>query len=200
MAWPQTTTAPVTKAPAWRYRPYDPKVLPSIDSRSAADIALGDEYFDQWIGAFDPLDGPKQRYTRGMSGHGEGGAEDFPNAYKGEVVVAHFTRWESRFTGTHRSIYTIVHLQVDRVVASKTGKLTVNSTVPLFIMGGTVLKSPATDPGSSQTISYFMSKSDFPLEPNTEYLIFLSYEGRLKIFQYIKAWRIVNNLLEPVTE
>jgi hypothetical protein len=63
----------------------------------------------------------------------------------------------------------------------------------LVIPGGTVLA-----PGTQQVISHFIRAGDFPLEPNTEYLIFLHQEPSLPFYQYVKAWKVDRGILEPV--
>jgi hypothetical protein len=189
--------------PAWRLKPPDPQVA---DPRSPAELSSLGEYFDFGAGASDPLDGPPSGMTHYSSAYQESDYGDFP-VDRDEVVVAHFSTWTSRLSDSHLSIYTTVNLQIDRVVTDKSGTLAGGLTIPLSIPGGTIRL-----PGTERTISHFVRLRDFPLEPNTKYLIFLSYrpmEGPLQagvrpiplfyFFEYVKAWKVDQDVLTPLT-
>jgi hypothetical protein len=192
-ASPQIAPAPVEKAPAWRTRPPE-STSSGVDNRSSAEIDIADRYFDQWTGATDPLDGPQHTATYHSSFHKEVD-EDFPSKYRDEVVIAHFSTWVPHLSGSHRSIYTTVNLQIDRVISDKDGHLKEGSVVPLLVPGGTL-----TIPGTQRVISTAIRGDDFPLEPNTQYLVFLGYRPLvLPFYEYVKAWKIDAGVLAPVS-
>lgn len=181
------------KAPSWRYQPPAATASPTVDTRTPAEISFEDKYFDTYTGAADPLDGPQHRIT-GLSGHGVFD-EDFPASFRDEVFVAHFSTWVSHLSSSRRSIYTTINLQVDRVVSDKDGHMSEGSVIPFIIPGGTALA-----PGTQKVLSYFIRAGDFPLEPDTEYLIFLDRQPQLPFYEYVKAWRVEKGVLEPVTK
>ncbi len=187
-AWSQSTYQP-EKAPAWRYQV---PASPMVDTRTTAEISAEDKYSDTCCGASDPLDGP-QRMGIGRSGPAEF-YEEFPARFRDEVVVAHFSTWTDHLSTSRCSIYTVVNLQIDRVVIDKVGELKAGETLPIFVPGGTVLA-----PTTGKVISYFIRADDFPLEPNTEYLIFLNRQPPYPSYQYMKAWNVSKGVLEPTT-
>jgi hypothetical protein len=189
-AYSITATPKTPHVPSWRLEAPNRVVPLPPDPRDPANIEAEDAYFDRWAGAADPLDGP-QSIGSGSSGPGEV-REDFPAVHE-EVFVAHFSNWRSYLSQSRRSIYTIVNLVIDRVVSDKGGHITSGSTVSLAIPGGTVL-APTTE----KTLSYFVRYGDFPLEPNTKYLIFLSSSNR-PFFEYVQAWNVDKGVLEPIT-
>jgi hypothetical protein len=177
--------------PSWRSQAPNPSLLQQPDTRTVADANYEDTYFDSHAGAADPLDGPQSMEAM-MSAHGES-QEDFPANARDEVFVAHFSNWASYLSHSRRSIYTIVNLIVDRVVTDKDGHITPGYTIPLAIPGGTVIA-----PGTQKVLSYFVRFGDFPLEPNTKYLVFLTHRNR-PFFEYSQAWNVDKGVLEPVT-
>ncbi len=184
------------RVPSWRLQPPADPPSPTADTRTPAEINIEDNYFDSWTGAPDPLDGPPVQRPGTVGRSGDGGLdEDFPTRSRDEVVVAHFSTWLSHLSSSHRTIYTTVYLQVDRVVSDKGGHLVAGSVTPLLIPGGTILA-----PGTQKVISHFLRAVDFPLEPNTEYLIFLGQEPSLPFYQYAKAWKVDKGILEPVNK
>ena len=188
----QSTYQP-EKAPSWRYKV---PASPAVDTRTAAEMRADDQYFDTYFGSPDPLDGP-QTYRTGRSGPGVVN-EDFPTLLRDEVVVAHFSTWSTHLTSSRHSIYTIVNLQIDRVVTDKDGKLKAGETLHLLIPGGTV-----RIPRTGKIVSYFLSyvwADYFPLEPNTKYLIFLAHDPPHPSYQYVKAWNVDKGILRPVSE
>lgn len=187
-ARPQSTYKP-EKAPSWRYKV---PASPTVDARTPSQVSADDQYFDTYFGAPDPLDGP-QHMGAGMSAPGVFN-EDFPARYRNEIVVAHFSTWSTYLTRSQHSVYTIVHLQIDRVVTDKDGKLKAGETIPLFVPGGTV-----RGPNTGKTISYLIRADDFPLEPNAEYLIFLGHPPQYPSYNYVKAWKVENGVLRPAT-
>jgi hypothetical protein len=67
--------------------------------------------------------------------------------------------------------------------------------LPFIVWGGTVLA-----PGTQKPLSYFIRADDFPLEPNTKYLLFLTRNAKLPFYEYLKAWNVDTGVLEPVTK
>jgi hypothetical protein len=189
----QSNTRNDDQAPAWRFQ-LPAAGSPSEDRRTPKDIKIEDDYFDSHCGASDPIGGP-QRMVGGHSGHASFD-EDFPVRFRDEVVVAHFTTWSTHLSSSRHSIYTIVNLQIDRIVADKDGHKTEGSVISLAVPGGTVLDpAPITRP----VLSYCIQGKDFPLEPNIKYLIFLNHQPTLPFYVYMKAWNVDKGALEPTT-
>lgn len=184
------------RVPSWRFQPPADPPSPTADTRTPAEISIEDNYFDSWSEASDPLDGPPVQRPGTVVGSSPGGLDqDFPIWSRDEVVVAHFSTWLSHLSSSHRAVYTTVYLQVDRVVSDKSGQLVAGSVTPLLIPGGIILA-----PGTQKVISHLLRAGDFPLEPNTEYLIFLNQEPSLPFYQYAKAWKVDKGILEPVNK
>jgi hypothetical protein len=190
---PQAYSEP--PAPSWRYQPPSSGTSSSADTRSPEQKEDADKYFDSIAGSADPLDGP-QRFIRGGGSRVYKRDEDFPSLALDEVVVGHFSTWNSYISSSKHSIYTVVNLHIDRVVSSKSGLLYGGPEVPVYITGGTIVL-----PKSGKVYSYWIrSRDEFPLEPNIEYLIFLDRGNPASFYQYVKAWQIDSGVLRPVTE
>jgi len=177
------------QAPAWRFQLAAPGA-PIEDKRTPAEIKIEDNFFDSNYGASDPIDGP-QRMGTGRSGPASFD-EDFPARVRDEVIVAHFTTWFAYLSSSHRSIYTVLNLQIDRIVADKGGHMTERSVIPFVIPGGRVVSF------AGQQLTYGIRGVDFPLEPNKEYLIFL-FQPSPSFYMYLKAWNVDKGVLEPTT-
>lgn len=179
--------------PAWRYQLPPAAGSANEDTRTPAEKEAEDDYFDSHFGVPDPLDGPQRGWAVGHSGPAVFD-EDFPARFRDEIVVAHFTTWSTHLSSSHRSIYTIVNLQVDRVVADKSGHVTEGAVIPLAVPGGR-----ARTLGGG-VLTQFVSGRYFPLEPNIKYLIFLNTQPGLPFYWYVKAWNVDKGVLEPVTQ
>jgi outer membrane cobalamin receptor len=180
------------KAPAWRY---ELQAIDSTDTRTPPDIETIDNAFDFGFGAAAPLDLP-QTETHYSSARADIDSGDFPPHDLTElIVVAHFTSWTVHLSGSHRSVYTIVNLQIDSIVAGTDPHLLAGSTIPLGIPGGTV-----TLPGTGTVISYEIARHSFPCEPNTQYLMFLrDRPASLPYYEFAKAWKIDNEVISPTS-
>lgn len=179
------------KGPAWRYQLPAPSLS---DSRDRSESDEEDAYFDKWFGSASPLESPQvgQQYS---SASAELDSGDFPLNSSNVIVVAHFNTWNSYLSSSHRSVYTIVNLQIDRVIADKTATLAPGEIVQLAIPGGTVSVS---DKG--KTLSWGIRAFAFPCEPGPEYLMFLSYRPKQVTFlEYEKAWLVDHGTLQPVS-
>lgn len=180
------------KAPAWRYQP---QATNSTDTRTPADIAIEDAAYDFGFGGSGPIDKP-QTERRYSSAHADVDSGDFPTHSSTEAVVAaHFTSWTVHLSKSHRSVYTIINLEIDRVISDADGHLSKGSTIPLGIPGGTVIL-----PGTGQVVSYEIARHNFPCEPKTQYLMFLSYRPQsLPFYEFAKVWKIDNGVLSPTS-
>jgi len=186
----QSNTRNDDQAPVWRFQV--PAVRSSNeDTRTPTEIKTEDDYFDSCCGASEPIGDPP-RMGVGRSGHGVID-EDFPSRFRNEVVVAHFTTWTPHLSRSRRSIYTIINFQIDRIVADKGGHMTEGSLIPLAVPGGTVLAIPRP------VLTFGIRGTDFPLEPNIKYLVFLTPQSALPFYMYVKAWSVDKGTLEPTT-
>lgn len=177
---------------AWRYQP--PTEDATADIRSPKVIETEDQFFDNWYGSTSALEGTQigSRYSSAVAEKDDG---EFPVASANVVVVGHFSTWASYLSKSHRSIYTIVNFVVDRIALDKIGQLTPGSTIPLGIPGGTIRL-----PGTDRVITDHIRPFSFPCEPNTEYLLFLSYNpSYLPFYEYAKAWKVDGGKLIPVS-
>lgn len=185
---PENTAAPAPNA--WMLTP-----TPYLEWNKSvpAGIRAARDQFQDGMAGDEPLTAPHARAPGPGIGDGIPPTDIRPIPER-VVLTGRFKRETSVLSGSQRSLYTEVTVQVDKVFENQAGSAAAaNRDVTILIAGGTVRLA------SGKTLTYDTDPIPFSLQPDHTYLLVLTYEHTGDFYVVMEDWDISDGTVRPNT-
>jgi hypothetical protein len=182
----------------WQRVPRDP-LPPPTDPIGLVTRRARDQRVDHLIGAPRPLFGPPadriagEGLERVTTGPDRIELPEIPDFGSRTVVIGSFTDYDTVLSESRRSIYSEMHIRVERVLTTVKANLVPGATITVLALGGTVRMGPTV-------IEHYLHPSSEMLIPQHRYLLFLYYSPDCDSYDVVKSWELLGGRVLPFQE
>lgn len=174
---------------AWQRTP----VPPNNSGVSATDLAIRGQHFDSFIGAPRPIDEPKAHASSVGFSFEPLLQPEYPHLGPGQcVVVGRFASFQPVLSPSRRSLYTVIHIAVERTVMASPQQPS-GATIDVLVPGGTL----RLDDG--KVLRYAVSPDESALQPHQRYVLMLTCHSRGRFCTLADSWLIRKGSVWPNT-
>ncbi len=180
---------------AWRHAPQIPTSEPTDPHERQVFIKRSLE-FDRtsFNGPLDQPPTPGMGTGRSFGDVGSGQHPEIPFYPHEAIIVGTFTGFQTYITPSHRSIFTVVRVEIDRMILSGNPGDREGKDIALLLNGGTAIFP------NGQVISsgLYPKMANQTIQPGHTYLLVLESNRDLDGFFDEKAWDLTNGVAQPL--
>jgi hypothetical protein len=183
---------------AWRQVPQVPAPEPADPHELQVFLRRAQE-FDRTSFTHWPLDKPPSANGMGtgmsFGALGPGPHPEIPFYPHESIVVGTFTGFQTYVTPSHWSIFTVVRLEIDRVLLWGDSGVSEGADVDLLLNGGTVIFLN----GEVVSSDLYAGMANRTIQPGHTYLLILGFDRGLEAFWGgAKAWDLTAGVAQPL--
>lgn len=158
-----------------------------------------DQRVDHLIGAPRPLFGPPVERSAGeglessTTGPDRVALPEIPDYGSRTVVIGSFTDYDTVLSESRRSIYSEMHIRVERVIKTDQANLVSDATINFLALGGAVRVGLSV-------VEHYLRPRAGALVPQHRYLLFLRYSPEGDTYDLWKSWELLDGRAMPCQE
>lgn len=154
-----------------------------------------DTFFDDTIGSPEPLTPGTASRSHMSEGSVYGEVPEIPPLNANSLIITgRFESYRSILSASHRSVYTDIHVSVQRIVYQGSEiHVTPGADITIDVGGGTV------DLGDGRVLSYLTDPREYALQPSRDYLLVLTHVPSGDFFTVDRNWDITDAIVKPNT-